>query len=202
MIILFICSDLFNCLRSVCTITIRTEMAKATSGHLHKENFYCMQPFSRPPTRFWKCQDQKHLDAFDNDKKKNFRENIPDKVLGTWFWLMYFLHNHPRKFKFKQKYEKYGPCFQTIFPFFMRFSFMRGESYRFSYALHHNDAKNIGHNSFNNKHENLDILHLNNPLTKNVIGLLICVPFSLGSICKYWLYAIGHIGVFTTLSTT
>ena len=27
------------------------------------------------------------------------------------------LYGHPRYFKFKQKYQQYGPCFQTIFPF-------------------------------------------------------------------------------------
>ena len=30
---------------------------------------------------------------------------------------MYVLHGHARYFKFKQKYEQRGPCFQTIFPF-------------------------------------------------------------------------------------
>ena len=28
---------------------------------------------------------------------------------------MYALYGHPRYFKFKQKYQQYGPCFQTIF---------------------------------------------------------------------------------------
>ena len=31
--------------------------------------------------------------------------------------LMYTLYGHPRYFKFKWKYQQYGPCFQTIFPF-------------------------------------------------------------------------------------
>ena len=43
-------------------------------------------------------------------------------------------------------------------------------------------------------------LHLKNPLRKYVIRLLLCVPFSLGSICKYWIYVINGIGIFTTLS--
>ena len=29
------------------------------------------------------------------------------------------LYGHLRHFKFKQKYQQYGPCFQTVFPFFM-----------------------------------------------------------------------------------
>ena len=29
------------------------------------------------------------------------------------------LYGHPRNFKFKQKYQQYGPCFQIIFPFLM-----------------------------------------------------------------------------------
>ena len=33
--------------------------------------------------------------------------------------LMYALYGHPRYFKFKRKYQQYGPCFQTIFPFLM-----------------------------------------------------------------------------------
>ena len=32
---------------------------------------------------------------------------------------MYALYGHPRYLKFKQKYQQYGPCFQTIFPFLM-----------------------------------------------------------------------------------
>ena len=43
-------------------------------------------------------------------------------------------------------------------------------------------------------------LHLKNPLRKYVIRLLVCVPFLLGSICKYWIYVIDGIGIFTTLS--
>ena len=33
--------------------------------------------------------------------------------------LMYALCGHHRYFKFKGKYQQYGPCFQTIFPFLM-----------------------------------------------------------------------------------
>ena len=33
--------------------------------------------------------------------------------------LMYDLYGHPRYFKFKRKYQQYGPCFQTIFSFLM-----------------------------------------------------------------------------------
>ena len=43
-------------------------------------------------------------------------------------------------------------------------------------------------------------LHLKNPLRKNVMRLLVCVPFSLGSICEYWIYVVDDIGVFRTLS--
>ena len=32
---------------------------------------------------------------------------------------MYALYGHPRYFKFKRKYQQYGLCFQTIFPFLM-----------------------------------------------------------------------------------
>ena len=32
---------------------------------------------------------------------------------------MYALYGHPRYFKFKEKYQQYSPCFQTIFPFLM-----------------------------------------------------------------------------------
>ena len=31
--------------------------------------------------------------------------------------LMYALYGNPRYFKFKRKYQQYGPCFQTIFSF-------------------------------------------------------------------------------------
>ena len=34
-------------------------------------------------------------------------------------FLMYALYGHPRYFKFKQKYQQYGPCFQTISKFLM-----------------------------------------------------------------------------------
>ena len=33
--------------------------------------------------------------------------------------LMYALYGHPGYFKFKGKYQQYGPCFQTISPFLM-----------------------------------------------------------------------------------
>ena len=32
---------------------------------------------------------------------------------------MYAVYYHPRCFKFKQKYQQYGPCFQTTFAFLM-----------------------------------------------------------------------------------
>ena len=32
---------------------------------------------------------------------------------------MYSLYGHPRYIKFKRKYQKYGPCFQFIFPFYV-----------------------------------------------------------------------------------
>ena len=32
---------------------------------------------------------------------------------------MYALYGHPRYFKFRRKYQQYGRCFQTIFPFIM-----------------------------------------------------------------------------------
>ena len=64
-------------------------------------------------------------------------------------------------------------------------------------------------NSFNNKLINkqqvsvtqqIQSLHLENPLRENVIRLLVCAPFSLGSICKYWIYVIDDIGIFTIVS--
>ena len=33
--------------------------------------------------------------------------------------LMFSLYDHPRYFKFKQKYQQCDPCFQTIFPLLM-----------------------------------------------------------------------------------
>ena len=36
--------------------------------------------------------------------------------------LLYVLYGHPRYSKFKQKYQHYGPCFQTIFPFLIAMS--------------------------------------------------------------------------------
>ena len=44
-------------------------------------------------------------------------------------------------------------------------------------------------------------IHMKNSLRKNVIRLLVCVLFSLGSICKYRIYFIDDIGVFTILSS-
>ena len=38
--------------------------------------------------------------------------------------LIYALYGHPRHFKFKQKYQQYGSCFQTIFPFLMDYGFI------------------------------------------------------------------------------
>ena len=35
---------------------------------------------------------------------------------------MYPLYSQPRYFKFKRKYQQYGPCFQTLFPFVMTMS--------------------------------------------------------------------------------
>ena len=44
-------------------------------------------------------------------------------------------------------------------------------------------------------------LHLKYPLRENVIHLLVCVPlFPFSLICKYRIYVIDNIGVFTTLS--
>ena len=33
--------------------------------------------------------------------------------------LMYFMYAYPRNFKFKQKYQQDGQCFQTVSPFLM-----------------------------------------------------------------------------------
>ena len=44
--------------------------------------------------------------------------NFPQKPLFFAIF-MYPLYGHPRYFKFKQKYQQYGPCFQTMFPFLM-----------------------------------------------------------------------------------
>ena len=38
--------------------------------------------------------------------------------------LMYALYGHPRYFKFKRKYQQYGPCSQTILLFFMTMSYI------------------------------------------------------------------------------
>ena len=32
---------------------------------------------------------------------------------------IYFMYGHPKKIKFNQKYQQYGPCFQSISPFLM-----------------------------------------------------------------------------------
>ena len=37
---------------------------------------------------------------------------------------MYSLYSQPRYFKFKRKYQQYGPCFQTLFPFVMIMSIL------------------------------------------------------------------------------
>ena len=55
-------------------------------------------------------------------------------------------------------------------------------------------------NSLSNRKKNLETqqmhsLHLKNPLRENVKHLFVCVPFSLGSVCKYWIYVIDDIGV-------
>ena len=34
-------------------------------------------------------------------------------------FLIHFLHDHPKHFTFKQKYQQNGSCLQTIFPFLM-----------------------------------------------------------------------------------
>ena len=43
-------------------------------------------------------------------------------------------------------------------------------------------------------------LYLKSPMKKSTKHLLVCACFSLGSICKYWIYVIDDMGVFTTLS--
>ena len=45
-------------------------------------------------------------------------------------------------------------------------------------------------------------IHLKNLFRKNVMRLLARVPFSLGSICKYWIYVVDDIGLFTVLLLT
>ena len=76
--IFFICSDLFNCLRSLCAVEIRTvKLLKQHQKHFHKEIPHCKQLF-----------------------------------------LTYLLYDYPKNFNFKPKYQQYGPCFQTIVPFF------------------------------------------------------------------------------------
>ena len=45
-------------------------------------------------------------------------------------------------------------------------------------------------------------IHLKNLFRKNVMRLLARVPFSLGSICKYWIYVIDDTGLFTVLLLT
>ena len=42
----------------------------------------------------------------------NYSQKLP-----FFFVLMYVLYGDPRYFKFKQKYQQYGPCFQIVFPF-------------------------------------------------------------------------------------
>ena len=50
----------------------------------------------------------------DNIIKSNSSQKRP--LLAP---LMYSLYGHPKYFKFKLKYQQYGPCFQTNFPFLM-----------------------------------------------------------------------------------
>ena len=38
-------------------------------------------------------------------------------LVGISTGLKYSLYLYPRNFRFKQKYQQHGPCFQTIFPF-------------------------------------------------------------------------------------
>ena len=48
---------------------------------------------------------------------KSFSLSNSSQKLPFLAVLIYALYGHPRYFKFKQKYQQYGPCFQTIFPF-------------------------------------------------------------------------------------
>ena len=50
---------------------------------------------------------------------KSFSLSISQQKLPFFAVLMNALNDHPRYFKFKRKYQQYGPCFQTIFPFLM-----------------------------------------------------------------------------------
>ena len=50
---------------------------------------------------------------------KSFSLSNSSQKLPFLVALMYALYDHPRYFKFKQKYQQYGPFFQTISPFFM-----------------------------------------------------------------------------------
>ena len=43
-------------------------------------------------------------------------------MLSFFAVFMYALYGHPRYFKFRRKYQQYGPCLQTIFPFLMTMS--------------------------------------------------------------------------------
>ena len=43
--------------------------------------------------------------------------------------LMYALYGHPGYFKFKRKYQQYGPYFQTISPFLMIMMTPNGNNY-------------------------------------------------------------------------
>ena len=52
-IIFFICSDLYNSLRSICTLAIRTENEKKKENPNCKQAFCCFDVFPvRPPQKF------------------------------------------------------------------------------------------------------------------------------------------------------
>ena len=48
--------------------------------------------------------------------------------------LMNALHGHPRYFKFKQKYQQYGPCLETIVSFLMNMIYIVNK-FKFIYHL-------------------------------------------------------------------
>ena len=50
---------------------------------------------------------------------KSFSLSNSSQKLPFFAVLIYALYGHPRYFKFKRKYQQYGACFQTTFPFLM-----------------------------------------------------------------------------------
>ena len=50
---------------------------------------------------------------------KSFSQSNSSQKLPFFAVLMHALYGYPRYFKFKQKYQQYGPCFQSVFPFLM-----------------------------------------------------------------------------------